>query len=191
MKLNPREPNAQGIVYDQAIRLGVPSAILDRLREALNSEDEELSYAARYRLGLTTDSRAVRAVNGSSDACAARGCQYNVVRSPDGAAEKDTHRCSGCGHRWEGPLRGAELCGDCWRTGQSAIFGAAEGRSRAVQPLSELLMSLGAFCRHKPGCSQLAGPVRCDCGLGAAQEALIDAWHGSGGAVTFVSGETR
>jgi hypothetical protein len=26
------------------------------------------------------------------------------------------HRCSGCGHRWTGALKGAELCGDCWRS---------------------------------------------------------------------------
>ena len=54
---------------------------------------------------------------------------------------------------------------------------AAEGRSRAVPALSELLRNLGAFCRHKPECPQLKQIANCDCGLGAAQEALIDAWH--------------
>lgn len=32
------------------------------------------------------------------------------------------HRCSGCGLRWEGPLAGVELCGECWRKGQPAIY---------------------------------------------------------------------
>jgi hypothetical protein len=31
----------------------------------------------------------------------------------------EKHRCAGCGHRWDGPLTGAELCGDCWRTLQT------------------------------------------------------------------------
>ena len=39
--------------------------------------------------------------------------------------QTENHRCSGCGHRWEGPLKGVELCGDCWRRGQSAILSAA------------------------------------------------------------------
>jgi hypothetical protein len=39
-----------------------------------------------------------------------------------GSAVPLMHRCSGCGYRWEGPLKGAELCGDCWRKGQDAIF---------------------------------------------------------------------
>jgi hypothetical protein len=33
------------------------------------------------------------------------------------------HRCSGCGHRWNGDLKGAELCGDCWRKVQPAAHG--------------------------------------------------------------------
>jgi hypothetical protein len=40
-------------------------------------------------------------------------------------AVPSAHRCSGCGHRWEGPLTGAELCGDCWRKGQAVIHGEA------------------------------------------------------------------
>lgn len=32
----------------------------------------------------------------------------------------DTHRCSGCGHRWTG-LTAVELCGDCWRTAQPIL----------------------------------------------------------------------
>lgn len=36
--------------------------------------------------------------------------------------QAEGHMCSGCHHRWEGPS-GAELCGDCWRKGQSVIFG--------------------------------------------------------------------
>jgi hypothetical protein len=31
------------------------------------------------------------------------------------------HRCSGCGHRWDGTLRGAELCGECWRRAQPVL----------------------------------------------------------------------
>ena len=36
--------------------------------------------------------------------------------------EPDKHLCSGCHLRWDGPLVGATLCGDCWRKGQAAIF---------------------------------------------------------------------
>lgn len=42
------------------------------------------------------------------------------------AAAPETHRCCACGHRWEGPLKGAELCGDCWR--------AAWARKRPAAP---------------------------------------------------------
>lgn len=37
------------------------------------------------------------------------------------ASPEALHRCSGCGHRWDGPLTGAELCGDCWRRWQGLI----------------------------------------------------------------------
>jgi hypothetical protein len=49
---------------------------------------------------------------------------------------QEGHRCSGCGHRWEDDpqrLRGVELCGDCWRKGQSAIF-SIESRERPHEP---------------------------------------------------------
>ena len=36
------------------------------------------------------------------------------------------HRCSGCGHRWDGELKGAELCGDCWRRAQPILHDKAE-----------------------------------------------------------------
>lgn len=49
------------------------------------------------------------------------------------------HRCSGCGHRWEGSLRGAELCGDCWRRGQAAIFSGAPSQQ------AEMLVKLEAL----------------------------------------------
>jgi hypothetical protein len=29
--------------------------------------------------------------------------------------------CSSCGHRWDRPLHGAELCGDCWRKAQDLV----------------------------------------------------------------------
>jgi hypothetical protein len=38
-------------------------------------------------------------------------------------APPERHRCSGCGHRWEGLLPGAELCGECWRRAQAVILG--------------------------------------------------------------------
>ena len=31
------------------------------------------------------------------------------------------HRCAGCDHRWTGPLKGTELCGDCWRKAQPVV----------------------------------------------------------------------
>lgn len=45
-----------------------------------------------------------------------------LVDALTSASPASTHRCSGCGHRWDGPLTGAELCGDCWRKGQAVIF---------------------------------------------------------------------
>lgn len=47
---------------------------------------------------------------------------------------REQHRCSGCGHRWEGGLKGAELCGDCWRKGQAAILSGG-GPSGSLQAL--------------------------------------------------------
>ncbi len=46
-----------------------------------------------------------------------------LVREREGRAEE--HCCSGCGLRWDGPLSGAELCGDCWRKGQAVILPSA------------------------------------------------------------------
>lgn len=40
-------------------------------------------------------------------------------------SERRLHRCSSCGHRWESDLKGAELCGDCWRTAQPVLHGVA------------------------------------------------------------------
>lgn len=54
-----------------------------------------------------------------------------LARSP----ETETHRCSGCGLRWMGTQSGAELCGDCWRRGQSAIHAPALAR----EPLQALM----------------------------------------------------
>jgi hypothetical protein len=48
------------------------------------------------------------------------------------APTQEPHRCSGCGHRWDGPLKGTELCGDCWRKGQSAIFAPPATTLRAL-----------------------------------------------------------
>lgn len=45
--------------------------------------------------------------------------------SAEAAQPPEKHRCSGCGHRWEG-TRGTELCGDCWRKRQARILGSAE-----------------------------------------------------------------
>lgn len=39
--------------------------------------------------------------------------------------QRNAHRCSGCGHRWDGPLNGAELCGDCWRKAQPVVQSAS------------------------------------------------------------------
>lgn len=37
------------------------------------------------------------------------------------ALKSQRHWCSGCGHRWKGPLKGVELCGYCWRTAQPVV----------------------------------------------------------------------
>lgn len=47
-----------------------------------------------------------------------------VPKSVLSAPPARAHRCSGCGHMWDGPLTGAELCGDCWRKAQSAVHAA-------------------------------------------------------------------
>lgn len=62
---------------------------------------------------------------------------------PPVRAEGETHRCSGCGHRWQGLVvesgrtaTGAELCGDCWRKAQPVLHGPpvrAEGETTSVK----------------------------------------------------------
>lgn len=46
----------------------------------------------------------------------------------------DVHRCSGCGHRWEGALKGAELCGDCWRKSQPVLHRNAADAAQPYDP---------------------------------------------------------
>lgn len=55
---------------------------------------------------------------------------------------QELHRCSGCGHRWDGPLKGAELCGDCWRIGQPVIHQQASSPVRSSQPSGAALAAL-------------------------------------------------
>lgn len=49
-----------------------------------------------------------------------------------GEPPRESHRCSGCGHRWEDRPAGqgewtvAELCGDCWRKAQPVLHGVSE-----------------------------------------------------------------
>lgn len=50
------------------------------------------------------------------------------------AQEPEHHRCVGCGHRWHGPLKGAELCGDCWRKAQPVLHAAPA--SKQEKPIS-------------------------------------------------------
>jgi hypothetical protein len=67
--------------------------------------------------------------------------------------QRDEHRCSGCGHRWEGspPVK---LCGDCWRSGQSVIFAANAGQPDCANcgcpalhhPTSNAGIPLGRAC---------------------------------------------
>lgn len=61
-----------------------------------------------------------------------------VVRQ---AANPELHVCPGCHYRWGGPLKGAELCGDCWRQSQvaTAALAASEetGRELAAILLDE------------------------------------------------------
>lgn len=52
---------------------------------------------------------------------------YTTGPPPD-LRETRRHRCSGCGHRWDGELCGAELCGDCWRKVQPTAHGAPDLR---------------------------------------------------------------
>lgn len=56
----------------------------------------------------------------------------------------DKHLCAGCHHRWDGELRGAELCGDCWRKAQGAIFATPPARleEAALRTLAR------EHCRH-------------------------------------------
>lgn len=65
--------------------------------------------------------------------------------TPLATAEK--HRCSGCGHRWEGPLKGAELCGDCWRKAQPVLHAPAPVEGETAEGLSAELRQLSATGR--------------------------------------------
>jgi hypothetical protein len=49
------------------------------------------------------------------------------LHAPGDQENEQKHCCSGCGHRWRGQLKGAELCGDCWRKGQAVILGHPHG----------------------------------------------------------------
>jgi hypothetical protein len=56
--------------------------------------------------------------------------------------------CSGCGHRWDRPLHGAELCGDCWRKAQDLVAALEYMKSalaKADAELEEKDKQLGAF----------------------------------------------
>jgi hypothetical protein len=56
----------------------------------------------------------------------------------------------------------------------------------------EVFLNISGFCRHRKGCAQLRGPSNCDCGLGAAQEALIAAlWPAEAGWQPIASAPNR
>jgi hypothetical protein len=61
-----------------------------------------------------------------------RAVVADFQRRVEQTAAREGHRCSGCGHRWEDDpnLRGVELCGECWRKGQSAIFSRESAMSQ-------------------------------------------------------------
>ena len=54
------------------------------------------------------------------------------------------HRCSGCGHRWDGSLTGAELCGDCWRRVQAVALDAKTKPAPSV----DLVVDIRQGMRH-------------------------------------------
>ena len=63
--------------------------------------------------------------------------QLAALAASSQAAETGTsHRCSGCAHRWDGPLVGAELCGDCWRKVQTVLH-APPGAEPGTEPAQE------------------------------------------------------
>lgn len=62
------------------------------------------------------------------DDCSFGACPHHDCVLVRDAAAGETHRCSGCGLRWEGELSGAELCGDCWRLAQPVFHAAGETR---------------------------------------------------------------
>jgi hypothetical protein len=75
------------------------------------------------------------------------------------------HRCSGCGHRWSGELKGAELCGDCWRKGQAVIHGAEAERptiSASIAGYSEWWVCFPCWKSYHVPTTGFFG--KCDCG---------------------------
>jgi hypothetical protein len=80
-------------------------------------------------------------------------------------AEAPSHRCSGCGHRWSGELKGAELCGDCWRKGQAVIHGAEAERptiSASIAGYSEWWVCFPCWKSYHVPTTGFFG--KCDCG---------------------------
>ena len=72
---------------------------------------------AKWRQDASTELKHVHGLNGHDSAFAIAECanELQALLSAAGAPSTQKHRCSRCGHRWEGQFVGAELCGDCWR----------------------------------------------------------------------------
>lgn len=79
------------------------------------------------------------------------------------AEAEQRHRCSGCGHRWEGPLKGAELCGDCWRTKQHAEA-TVQALRAALTKADVVLSGIWAAHRDKESPDYNACEQRGECG---------------------------
>jgi hypothetical protein len=71
------------------------------------------------------------------------------------------HRCSGCGHQWDGPLKGAELCGDCWRIAQPSVHDPVLPASREIPPTPRCCTRCGQWFCDRPAVEDPAICARC------------------------------
>jgi hypothetical protein len=128
---------AEALLADAAQSDNAASPVCERSR---NVNTEELRRIAARILGRTLptkDDLTCRLCGaspaheyniGAGDVILCEPCFTKASQlppSPAGEGAQETHRCSGCGHHWDGPIKGAELCGDCWRRAQPVLHSAA------------------------------------------------------------------
>jgi hypothetical protein len=148
---------------------------LKRIREHLQGETPEAepkTVAARIRFWrkeygtfTTLSGETLNEMDAAADALAERD-KLNTIE----------HFCTGCHHRWEGDLKGAELCGDCWRKAQGVVQGSERhpAASLRVAFTNEVIRAAGALARQQQVCREQEGQVVFVTGMDAAREYLVE-----------------